>query len=170
VRRRPHDASVASGASGGVALFIDGVDPLDEALKQADIAVRQAKSAGCNTLRFFDPESQGALIGAEALARWRHPERGLVAPGEFIPLAEETGLILPIGQWVLEAACSRLKDWAGDPRARELPLSINVSARQFRQADFVDRARAARANRMTSVAGRFAPPLCVSPAASPARR
>ncbi len=160
----------------GVTLFIDAVDSVDELLKQADIAMYQAKSAGRNTLRFFDPEMQGALaawtvmesalrlairdrqfvlhyqpqvddagrfVGAEALLRWRHPERGLVAPGEFIPLAEETGLILPIGRWVLEAACSRLKDWAGDPRTRELCLAINVSARQFRQADFVDQVREA---------------------------
>jgi EAL domain-containing protein (putative c-di-GMP-specific phosphodiesterase class I) len=160
----------------GITLFIDAVDSLDELLKQADIAMYQAKSAGRNTLRFFDPEMQGALaartvlesalrlaihdrqfilyyqpqvdgaggvIGAEALLRWRHPERGLVSPGEFIPLAEETGLILPIGQWVLEAACSRLKDWAGNPRTRELHLAVNVSARQFRQADFVDHVRQA---------------------------
>ena len=165
-----------SAASIGVTLFIDAVDSLDELLKQADIAMYQAKSAGRNTLRFFDPEMQGALaaravlesalrlaildrqftlfyqpqvaggggiIGAEALLRWRHPERGMVPPGEFIPLAEETGLILPIGQWVLEAACSRLKDWADDPRTRALRLAINVSARQFRQADFVDAVRRA---------------------------
>ena len=162
----------------GVTLFINAVDSLDELLKQADIAMYQAKSAGRNTLRFFDPEMQGALaartvlesalrlaihdrqfvlhyqpqvdgagniIGAEALLRWRCAERGLVLPGEFIPLAEETGLILPIGQWVLEAACSQLKDWAGDPRTRELRLAINVSASQFRQADFVDRVREALA-------------------------
>ncbi|HYA73973.1 MAG TPA: EAL domain-containing protein, partial [Roseiarcus sp.] len=158
----------------GVTLFMDSQDSLDELLKQADIALYQAKSAGRNTLRFFDPEMQGALaartvleaalrlaihdrqfvlhyqpqvdgaggfIGAEALLRWRHPERGLVPPGEFIPLAEETGLILPIGRWVLESACSRLKAWAGDPRTRDLHLSVNVSARQFRQADFVDQVR-----------------------------
>ncbi|MGO9770906.1 MAG: EAL domain-containing protein [Roseiarcus sp.] len=158
----------------GVTLFADAGDSLDELLKQADIAMYQAKSAGRNTLRFFDPVMQGALaartvleselrlgvhdrqfvlhyqpqvdgagafIGAEALLRWRHPERGLVAPGEFIPLAEETGLILPIGRWVLQAACSRLKDWAGDARTRELSLAVNVSARQFRQSDFVDQVR-----------------------------
>jgi len=165
-----------SAASIGVTLFIDAVDSLDELLKQADIAMYQAKSAGRNTLRFFDPEMQGALaaraalesalrlairdrqfvlyyqpqvdgagaiIAAEALLRWRHPERGLVPPGEFIPLAEETGLIVPIGQWVLEAACSQLERWAGDPRACELRLAVNVSARQFRQADFVDTVRQA---------------------------
>ena len=165
-----------SAPSIGVTLFIDAVDSLDELLKQADIAMYQAKLAGRNTLRFFDPEMQGALaartdlesalrlaihdrqfvlyyqpqvdaaggvIGAEALLRWRHPERGMVSPGEFIPLAEDTGLILPIGQWVLETACAQLKDWAGDSRARELNLAVNVSARQFRQADFVDHVRRA---------------------------
>ena len=162
----------------GVTLFIDATDSIDELLKQADIALYQAKSAGRNVLRFFDPEMQGALaartalesslrlailegqfvlyyqpqvveavgvIGAEALLRWRHPERGMVPPGEFIPVAEETGLILPIGQWVLEAACSQLKLWASDPRASELHVAINVSARQFRQPDFVERVRSALA-------------------------
>jgi EAL domain-containing protein (putative c-di-GMP-specific phosphodiesterase class I) len=72
------------------------------------------------------------------LVRWAHPERGLVAPGEFIPLAEETGLILPIGHWVLETACERLKVWSSDRRSRDLHLSVNVSARQFSQPDFVE--------------------------------
>jgi diguanylate cyclase (GGDEF)-like protein/PAS domain S-box-containing protein len=163
-----------STSSVGVTLFIDGVDSLDELLKQADIAMSQAKSAGRNTLCFFDHEMQGVLaartalesalrlairdrqfvlhyqpqvdgagevIGAEALVRWRDPERGMVPPGEFIPLAEETGLILPIGQWVLETACAQLKVWAADPRARALSLAVNVSASQFRQADFVDTVR-----------------------------
>jgi predicted signal transduction protein with EAL and GGDEF domain len=75
-------------------------------------------------------------FGAEALIRWIHPERGMVLPAEFIPLAEETGLILPIGLWVLETACTQLKVWAQDVRTRNLLLAINVSARQFHQADF----------------------------------
>lgn len=75
--------------------------------------------------------------GAEALLRWRHPERGLIYPGEFIPLAEETGLIIPIGFWVLQKACAQIKEWAGNPATSELQLSVNVSARQFHQADFV---------------------------------
>jgi diguanylate cyclase (GGDEF)-like protein len=77
------------------------------------------------------------VLGAEALLRWQHPQRGLVAPDEFIPLAEETGLIVPIGQWVLETACAQLKAWERDPALRHLVLAVNVSARQFRQADFV---------------------------------
>jgi EAL domain-containing protein (putative c-di-GMP-specific phosphodiesterase class I) len=82
-------------------------------------------------------------FGAEALIRWIHPERGLVSPAEFIPLAEETGLILPIGQWVLETACAQLKEWRQHERTRNFILSINVSARQFRQAGFVDKVHAA---------------------------
>ncbi len=80
---------------------------------------------------------QRQVIGAEALLRWRHPARGLVSPLEFIPLAEETGLILPIGLWVLKTACAQLKAWEGNAHTRGLQLSVNVSARQFRQADFV---------------------------------
>jgi diguanylate cyclase (GGDEF)-like protein/PAS domain S-box-containing protein len=76
-------------------------------------------------------------VGAEALIRWIHPERGLVSPAQFIPLAEETGLILPIGLWVLNQACSQLNAWQQDPLTRNLILAVNVSARQFRQTDFV---------------------------------
>jgi diguanylate cyclase (GGDEF)-like protein/PAS domain S-box-containing protein len=78
------------------------------------------------------------LIGAEALLRWQPPGQAMVAPDQFIPLAEETGLIVPIGLWVLDTACARLRHWADHPPTRELCLSVNVSARQFRQADFVD--------------------------------
>lgn len=86
--------------------------------------------------------SDNLPIGAEVLLRWVHPTRGVVAPGEFISLAEDTGLILPIGQWVMEEACAQLKAWEGNPLVRELQLSINVSARQFHQPDFVERVRA----------------------------
>jgi EAL domain-containing protein (putative c-di-GMP-specific phosphodiesterase class I) len=81
----------------------------------------------------------GRITGAEVLLRWQHPERGLVSPGEFIPLAEETGLILPIGQWVLEAACTQLAVWSDHPAKEHLTLAVNVSARQFSQADFVEK-------------------------------
>jgi EAL domain-containing protein (putative c-di-GMP-specific phosphodiesterase class I) len=134
----------------------------------------EAKSAGRNTLRFFDPVMQSKLesrmaldadlrqalierqfklyyqiqvnhdlkaIGAEVLLRWQHPKRGMTPPLDFIRLAEETGLILPIGQWVLETACESLEAWEGDPLTSELDLSVNVSARQFRQPDFVDQVR-----------------------------
>ncbi|MDD5177266.1 MAG: EAL domain-containing protein [Sterolibacterium sp.] len=155
----------------GITLFRSPHKTVDELLKRADLAMYQAKAAGRNTLRFFDPEMQasvtartalesdlrlalrerqfelyyqaqmiglGQLTGAEALLRWRHPLRGLVSPLEFIPLAEETGLILPLGQWVLETACAQLADWALRPGTNHLTVAVNVSARQFRQADFVD--------------------------------
>jgi diguanylate cyclase (GGDEF)-like protein/PAS domain S-box-containing protein len=79
----------------------------------------------------------GHILGAEVLLRWVHPERGLISPMQFIPLAEETGLILPIGRWVLESACRQIKAWETDLRTRDLQLAVNVSGRQFRQADFV---------------------------------
>ncbi len=81
------------------------------------------------------------IIGVEALLRWQHPLRGLVPPAEFIPLAEETGLIVPIGQWVLETACRQLRAWQGNPATRDLIMAVNVSARQFHQPDFVDTVR-----------------------------
>ena len=80
-------------------------------------------------------------IGAEALVRWQHPTRGMVSPLKFIPLAEETGLILPIGLWVLETACKQIRRWADNADTRHLQVAVNVSARQFRQPDFVDQVR-----------------------------
>ena len=78
------------------------------------------------------------IIGAEVLLRWAHPERGLVSQRDFIPLAEQTGLILPIGLWVLETACAQLKKWETNPKAKYLQLAVNVSARQFHQDCFVE--------------------------------
>jgi len=80
----------------------------------------------------------GRMIGAEALVRWQHPQRGLVPPAEFITLAEQSGLILPLGQWVMEHACAQLVAWSRSAATRHLVLSVNVSVRQFRQADFAD--------------------------------
>jgi len=80
----------------------------------------------------------GRALGAEALLRWNHPERGRVSPGEFIPLCEESGLILPVGAWVLEAACRQLRAWEVHEATRDLKLSVNISAKQFRQDNFVE--------------------------------
>jgi len=82
-------------------------------------------------------DSNQRPIGAEALIRWKHPEQGLISPALFIPVAEDTGLILPLGKWVLQTACAQLKKWESSPLTSELSLAVNVSARQFRQQAFV---------------------------------
>jgi diguanylate cyclase (GGDEF)-like protein len=81
----------------------------------------------------------GRIVGAEVLLRWTHPERGSISPGEFIPVAEETGQIAQIGQWALEDACRRIKSWENHPQLSEIQLAVNVSGRQVQQADFVAR-------------------------------
>ena len=160
----------------GITLFNGNQNTIDELMKQADIAMYEAKKDGRNALRFFDPHMQESIntrmelelelhnalqkkqlhlhyqiqvdnsghpLGAEALIRWIHPERGLISPNEFIPLAEETGLILPVGKWVLETACAQLKKWQQNEHTRGFVLSINVSAKQLHQADFVEMIQAA---------------------------
>jgi diguanylate cyclase (GGDEF)-like protein len=167
-------ADYKSTPSIGITLVNNHKSSIDELLKQADIAMYQAKKSGRNTLRFFDPamqqgiESRAALeddlrhaldrqqfklhyqiqvdlfgnaIGAEVLLRWIHPERGLVFPNQFIPLAEETGLINAIGQWVLEEACAQLVAWKGDMLTQNLTLAINVSAKQLHQTNFVEQVK-----------------------------
>jgi diguanylate cyclase (GGDEF)-like protein/PAS domain S-box-containing protein len=154
----------------GVTLFGRSHTEVEELLKQADLAMYQAKAAGRNTVRIFDQgmqaavdsrvamendlrlglsrqqlllhyqpvvQSDGRITGAEALVRWRHPVRGMVAPGAFITLAESTRLILPLGQWVLDTACAQLAVWARHPDTRHLTLAVNVSAYQFVEPDFV---------------------------------
>ncbi|MDP2747569.1 bifunctional diguanylate cyclase/phosphodiesterase [Pseudomonas sp.] len=81
--------------------------------------------------------SSGTVTGAEVLIRWQHPQRGLVPPAEFIGHAEKTGLIIPIGQWVLEQAFTQLRAWKDDPLYRDISLAVNISQKQFRQASFV---------------------------------
>ena len=165
------DYQYRSTPSIGVAPFHGDATSVGELLKQADLAMYQAKTAGRNTLRFFDPGMQavvtaraaleadlrsalaqeefllhyqpqihqsGRCVGVEALVRWAHPQRGMVSPAQFIPLAEETGLILPLGRWVLHTACKLLAGWQDDPALAHLTMAVNVSSRQFRHASFVD--------------------------------
>lgn len=154
----------------GIALINHSDATTEEMLKQADLAMYQAKNAGRNTFRFFDDtmqsivlervaleadlrqalhyhqfylvyqpqvDHQGRVTGAEALLRWLHPQRGLVSPAHFIPLAEESRLISPIGQWILQTACAQLAAWQRHSATDSLTLAINVSACQFRQPNFV---------------------------------
>jgi EAL domain-containing protein (putative c-di-GMP-specific phosphodiesterase class I) len=113
---------------------------------QADVEARNAFEADLRTalvegqfLLHYQPQvsATGELIGAEALVRWQHPRRGMVSPGEFIPLAEKSGLILQLGDWVLKQACAHLAEWSQHPHTAGLTIAVNVSARQFRQPDFV---------------------------------
>ncbi len=81
----------------------------------------------------------GRLAGFEALMRWQHPERGMISPGDFIPIAEETGLILPMGQWILREACRQLHEWQTQyPQYRRLTVSVNISSRQFSQRGTIE--------------------------------
>ncbi|MEJ2061548.1 MAG: EAL domain-containing protein [Gammaproteobacteria bacterium] len=90
---------------------------------------------------YYQPQvdGDGQLIGAEALLRWKHPEKGVISPAVFIPLAEENGLIFSIGLWVLETACAQIKAWSDNPAIPAFQVAVNVSARQFQQPDFTDR-------------------------------
>jgi diguanylate cyclase (GGDEF)-like protein len=89
---------------------------------------------------FYQPQvDRGIVIGAEALVRWNHPQRGIIFPDTFIPLAEETGLILPLGDWVLETACRQLAAWEKRPESAQLSIAVNISARQLRQPEFVEK-------------------------------
>jgi diguanylate cyclase (GGDEF)-like protein len=107
---------------------------------EADL--RQALSQNQFKLYYqIQVNSNRRIFGAEVLLRWQHSERGLVGPMEFIPLAEETGLILPIGKYVLEAACKQLKAWEGKPHTRHLVLAVNISGVQFQQPGFIEEVR-----------------------------
>lgn len=164
-----------SSTSIGVCLYRGNEESVDALLKHADMAMYQAKDAGRNAVRFFDPamqlavETRAALaadmrnavpehqlhllyqvqvdserraIGAEALVRWVHPSRGMVSPMQFIPVAEESSLILDIGGWVLDTGCRQLRDWAKSDLTSHLTLAVNVSAQQFKQHDFVEKVAA----------------------------
>jgi EAL domain-containing protein (putative c-di-GMP-specific phosphodiesterase class I) len=100
--------------------------------------LRQALAHGQFELH-YQPQHDlnGRIVGAEALIRWKHPQRGWIMPGEFIELAEQTGQILPIGQWVLRQACAQLGRWSAQTDCQHLYMAVNISQLQFRQTDFV---------------------------------
>ncbi|WP_432715654.1 putative bifunctional diguanylate cyclase/phosphodiesterase [Vibrio sinaloensis] len=158
-----------SSVSVGVVLFNNASQTSSELLKQADIAMYNAKRSGKNRISFFKPEMQktissnfelerdlraalkkeqfelyyqpqvnedGTVIGVEALIRWRHPLKGSVSPYHFISLAENIGLIIPIGEWVLKTACKQLAKWQGDSTKSHLSISVNISYQQFRSKSF----------------------------------
>ena len=164
------DVTYTSTASVGATLFRDKSGTFEELMKQADLAMYKSKAVGRNTVRFFDPAMEAALLerarlendlrhslaqenfvvfyqpqvsgsglltGAEALVRWRHPQRGLISPAGFIQVAEESGLIQPLGSWVLKTACVQLAQWAREAHKAHLTLAVNVSVSQFRQPGFV---------------------------------
>ncbi|GGB85793.1 hypothetical protein GCM10011352_09590 [Marinobacterium zhoushanense] len=158
-------------ASIGIVLFERQRHSADDMIKWAELAMYEAKAAGRNSVRFFDPSMQaqvrsraeleagirrgldngefelhyqpqysddGELVGAEALLRWQHPERGMVSPAEFIPVAEASGLIRPLGHWVLEEACRQLVRWDTDPVLGSIAISVNISAVQMHHENFVN--------------------------------
>lgn len=162
-------------ASIGIAVFDEHChEPLD-IIKQAELAMYEAKSAGRSRHCFYEAgmqervlervqletdlrhamsnnelllhfqpqwDAEQRMVGAEALLRWQHPERGMVSPAAFIPLAEETRLILPIGEWVLRSACQWLSDWHQHNQMSDFIMSVNVSAVQFSQENFVEQVQA----------------------------
>ncbi len=105
---------------------------------QLETQLRQAIGGELVLLYQKQVDSRGEVLGAEVLVRWRHPVMGMVSPARFIPLAEETGLIIPIGRWVLDTACRQIRRWALNPATRRLTLAVNVSAKEFGQPDYVD--------------------------------
>jgi EAL domain-containing protein (putative c-di-GMP-specific phosphodiesterase class I) len=165
-----------SSCSVGATVISGTQSTIEELMKQADIAMYQAKKSGRHSLLFFDSTMQDSLnvhaaleaelhgaleneelhlyfqpqmckrniiVGAEALIRWNSPKRGMVSPAQFIPVAEESGLILPIGAWVLETACRQIKTWQANSATNGITVAVNVSAKQFRERDFVNQVQAA---------------------------
>lgn len=160
-------------ASIGIALHDEKYLSPEEILRDADIAMYRAKSAGKARYEIFNQEmhdqvarrlqletelrlaydrkefsvfyqpimqlSTNELIGFEALIRWMHPERGMIMPADFIPVAEETGIIVPIGEWVLEEGCRQVREWQQRYQKSDLTISVNLSCKQFIQLDLAER-------------------------------
>jgi diguanylate cyclase (GGDEF)-like protein len=163
-------AEISTTCSIGIALFPDDGADYESLLREADMAMYQAKEAGRNAFRFFDPTMNaniqsnllllaqlrtalvrqefvlhyqpvvsldtGAWVGAEALIRWQHPQKGLVPPGEFIPAAEKSGLIVEMGEWVLQEACRQMAVWQAAGRAHFV-MAVNLSPVQFKRGSIV---------------------------------
>jgi EAL domain-containing protein (putative c-di-GMP-specific phosphodiesterase class I) len=177
ILKKPFDLSgneVLISASIGIALSTDGHRQADDMLRDADIAMYQAKSAGkarykvfseamrtvattrlqleteirlgidrCEFEIYYQPIidlQTNALSGFEALVRWQHPTRGLIQPDEFIPAAEETGLILPLGRWILSESCRQMREWQDRYlQASSLVVNVNLSCKQFLQSDLAEK-------------------------------
>lgn len=156
----------------GLSVWVPGQREKQEVLlKQANLALHQAKESESRSVQLYTPalqmairarydlelelrkaianneffllyqpqvNGQGKAFGVEALMRWQHPDRGVVSPADFIPIAEHSGLIIPLGRWVISQACKQLAQWSADEATASLTCAVNVSARQFRSADFVE--------------------------------
>jgi diguanylate cyclase (GGDEF)-like protein/PAS domain S-box-containing protein len=172
-----HGRQVVMHASIGAAVTSDSQTEPDDLLRQADLAMYNAKTSGKGRFAFYEPQMHAAAVtrmelkadleraiadhdfllhyqpivdlrtghvtGLEALLRWHHAERGLVLPTEFIPIAEETGLIVTLGRWVIDAACQQLSAWgqAGElagPLRERMSMWVNISARHLQEQDFVE--------------------------------
>ncbi|NCU64552.1 EAL domain-containing protein [Acidovorax sp. 210-6] len=135
----------AKDEGGNAVLFFDApMQAAVDARAALEMALRDAIEI--QAFRMFyqvQVDQHGTVVGAEALIRWIGADGKVVSPAEFIPLAEDTGLIVPMGQWVLDTACRQLARWQRSPATRHLTLAINVSARQFHQADFAAQLRSA---------------------------
>lgn len=154
----------------GITLFRGHEISLDAAIRHADIAMFEAKKAGRNTYRFFDPcmqselqnrnnlisdlnraldrgefkifyqpqlDAEYRLIGAEALLRWNRPDHGLVETSDFITVSEDSGMVVPIGYWVIREVCHQINAWENNPLLSEIPITINISLCQFMRKDFI---------------------------------
>lgn len=168
---RYNGITIRTTASIGIAIFPDSSKESNDLLKEADLALYQAKNSGRNAIRFFDQLMQdqylnkinieaglrqaldedrfllhyqpqvdpvGNCIGAEVLLRWKRTDASIVAPDEFISIAEESGLIIAIGEWVLKTACDQLNHWGTNKQTAKLRLSVNISASQFMHPDFTN--------------------------------